>query len=43
MGIDATTPVWEYARDGGTFPPSADPSPEQMEKVRARWEEYGLP
>jgi 3-polyprenyl-4-hydroxybenzoate decarboxylase len=43
MGIDATTPVREYAREGETFPPSADPSPEQIEKVRRRWNEYGFP
>ncbi len=42
MGIDATKPVREYAREGEIFPPSADPSPEQMEKVRKRWKDYGF-
>lgn len=43
MGIDATTPVREYAREGEIFPPSANPTPEQIEKVRRRWKEYGFP
>lgn len=42
LGIDATTPIAEYAREGETFPPSADPSPEVIEKVRRRWKEYGF-
>ena len=42
MGIDATNPVWEYAREGETFPQTADPTPEQIEKVRRRWKEYGF-
>ena len=42
MGIDATKPIREYAREGETFPPTADPTPEQMEKVRQRWKEYGF-
>jgi hypothetical protein len=43
MGIDATKPVREYAREGETFPPTADPAPERMERVRRRWKEYGFP
>ena len=42
MGIDATTPVEEYAREGETFPTMADPSPDAMGKVRRRWQEYGF-
>lgn len=42
MGIDATKPIREYAREGETFPPSADPTPEQIERVRRRWKEYGF-
>jgi len=42
MGIDATTPTAEYAREGETFPLMADPSPAVMEKVRRRWKEYGF-
>jgi len=43
MGIDATKPIREYAREGETFPPSADPTPEQIERVRRRWKDYGFP
>ncbi len=42
MGIDATTPHEWYAKDGSVFPPSADPRPEDLEKVRKRWAEYGF-
>jgi hypothetical protein len=42
LGIDATKPLEEYAKDGSVFPESADPSAELMEKVRARWREYGF-
>jgi 3-polyprenyl-4-hydroxybenzoate decarboxylase len=43
MGIDATKPEWEYEKEGAVFPDSADPTPEHLQKVRARWAEYGLP
>ncbi|HWP85951.1 MAG TPA: UbiD family decarboxylase [Terriglobia bacterium] len=43
LGIDATKPLDEYERDGSEFPPGTDPLPEQMEKVRRRWREYGFP
>ena len=42
MGIDATKPLEEYARDGSQFPADTDPPPEVMEKVRRRWKEYGF-
>ena len=42
LGIDATKPLEEYARDGEPFPASTDPTPEKMEKVRRRWKEYGF-
>ena len=31
-----------FDREGESFPPSADPSPEQIERVRRRWREYGF-
>ena len=42
LGIDATKPIDEYARDGEPFPAQTDPSPAIMEKVRRRWKEYGF-
>lgn len=42
MGIDATKPLEEYERDGSPFPDSADPTPEELAKVRKRWKEYGF-
>lgn len=42
LGIDATKPVEEYTREGKEFPPSSDPPEELMNKVRARWKEYGF-
>lgn len=42
MGIDATKPLEEYARDGSPFPEGVDPLPEEIEKVRRRWKEYGF-
>ena len=37
MGIDATKPLEEYARDGSKYPEGTDPLPEVLEKVRKRW------
>ena len=42
LGIDATKPLDEYARDGNPFPESCDPLPEELEKIRKRWKEYGF-
>lgn len=42
MGIDATTPHEHYAKDNSQFPASAEPLPEDLAKVRARWKEYGI-
>jgi UbiD family decarboxylase len=42
LGIDATKPVEEYAREGKRFPHSSEPSDELLMKVRARWKDYGL-
>jgi len=42
MGIDATKPLEEYARDGSEYPAGTDPLPEVMAKVRKRWKEYGF-
>ncbi|MDP2726531.1 MAG: UbiD family decarboxylase, partial [Dehalococcoidia bacterium] len=42
LGIDATRPVEAYEEMGEKFPASADPSPELIERVRARWKEYGF-
>ncbi len=42
IGIDATTPHEWYAKDGSKFPEPADPRPEDLAKVRARWKEYGI-
>jgi UbiD family decarboxylase len=42
MGIDATRPEFEYSRENATFPDSADPTPEHLEAVRARWADYGF-
>ncbi|MDP2934878.1 MAG: UbiD family decarboxylase [Dehalococcoidia bacterium] len=43
MGIDATKPVDEYERDKTEpFPPTTDPKPDWLERVRARWGEYGF-
>ncbi|MBI4464264.1 MAG: UbiD family decarboxylase, partial [Acidobacteria bacterium] len=42
MGIDATKPIEDYARDGELFPASTDPLPEESAKVRKRWKEYGF-
>ncbi len=42
MGIDATKPLDEYAREREEFPASTDPLPEWTERVRARWKAYGF-
>lgn len=42
MGIDATKPLDEYAREKEEFPPSTDPLPEWTERVRSRWTQYGF-
>jgi 2,5-furandicarboxylate decarboxylase 1 len=42
MGIDATRPEYEYSLENAEFPPSADPTGEHLERVRARWAEYGF-
>ncbi|MDP2647357.1 MAG: UbiD family decarboxylase [Desulfobacterales bacterium] len=42
MGIDATRPEREYEAEGETFPPLADPTPEQLKKVQNRWKQYGF-
>lgn len=42
LGIDATKPLEEYARDGSEYPAGTDPLPEAMAKVRKRWKEYGF-
>lgn len=42
LGVDATMPVEEYRREGNEFPAFTDPLPEEIEKVRAKWEEYGF-
>lgn len=42
LGIDATKPLAEYARDGAPYPAPTDPSPETMAEVRRRWKEYGF-
>jgi len=42
LGIDATKPLEEYARDGHPFPAATDPAPETMQLVRKRWKEYGF-
>jgi UbiD family decarboxylase len=42
IGIDATTPTEYYELEGESFPDPADPPMEWIEKVRARWAEYGL-
>ncbi|MBI2954300.1 MAG: UbiD family decarboxylase [Chloroflexi bacterium] len=43
MGVDATKPLDEYARDKTEeFPASTDPLPESVARVRERWREYGF-
>ncbi len=42
MGIDATKPLDEYAREHEEFPASTDPLPEWTERVRANWKRYGF-
>jgi len=42
LGIDATSPVEEYRREGAHMPPVADPPNEMVRRVRERWREYGL-
>ena len=42
LGIDATSPIHEYDREGAAIPPLADPPEELVRKVRKRWGEYGL-
>ncbi|HLY65792.1 MAG TPA: UbiD family decarboxylase [Chloroflexota bacterium] len=42
MGIDATRPEDEYRAEGEEFPSPADPPQEHMQRVRARWAEYGF-
>jgi phenyl-phosphate phosphatase/carboxylase subunit beta len=42
LGIDATKPLDEYRRDGSAFPASTDPLPEDIERVRRRWRDYGF-
>jgi 2,5-furandicarboxylate decarboxylase 1 len=42
MGIDATRPEFEYSLENAQFPASADPTPEHLDRVRARWAEYGF-
>lgn len=42
MGIDATKPVEDYAREGKAFPESSEPPEEFLNNVRARWKEYGF-
>lgn len=42
LGIDATKPVEEYEREGKGFPSSSEPPEELLNKVRARWKDYGF-
>ncbi len=42
LGIDATTPIEEYQREGAEFPASTDPPAEWLMRVQARWREYGF-
>jgi UbiD family decarboxylase len=42
LGIDATTPIEEYEKEGASFPQSSEPAEETLKKVRARWQEYGF-
>lgn len=42
LGIDATKPIEDYQREGQEYIPSSEPPPESMERVRARWKEYGF-
>ena len=42
LGIDATKPVEEYEREGESFPASSEPPEELLDRVRARWKDYGF-
>jgi UbiD family decarboxylase len=42
LGIDATIPREAYEREGRIFPQSSEPPEELLQKVRARWREYGF-
>jgi UbiD family decarboxylase len=43
LGIDATSPVEDYAREEAAMPALADPTCAQVEKIMSRWSELGLP
>jgi len=42
MGIDATSPVEDYEREGRPFPQSSEPPEKLLTEVRARWKKYGF-
>lgn len=42
VGIDATIPIEEYEKEEGAFPQSSEAAKETLNKVRARWKEYGF-
>ena len=42
LGIDATKPLDEYARDGSQFPQGTDPAPEKIAAIRRRWRDLGF-
>ena len=42
LGIDATKPAEEYEREGESFPASSEPPEKLLDRVRARWKDYGF-